>query len=122
MENKVLVETSARHVHVSEATLKVLFGENAELTVKKILSLFLALVITLSCCAFAIPAGAASFETENGVTYVNLPTYGIVNRYGIPWNGMGFQMEVYEDEVIFRARKFNTSRWYGFYEFAIDLV
>lgn len=61
-------------------------------------------------------------ETENGVTYVNLPTYGIVNRYGIPWNGMGFQMEVYEDEVIFRARKFNTSRWYGFYEFAIDLV
>lgn len=61
-------------------------------------------------------------ETENGVTYVNLPTYGIVNRYGIPWNGMGFQMEVYEDEVIFRARKFNTSRWYGFYEFNIDLV
>lgn len=61
-------------------------------------------------------------ESENGVTYVNLPTYGIVNRYGIPWNGMGFQMEVYEDEVIFRARKFNTSRWYGFYEFAIDLV
>ena len=38
MENKVLVETSARHVHVSEATLKVLFGENAELTVKKMLS------------------------------------------------------------------------------------
>lgn len=61
-------------------------------------------------------------EEYNGVTYVNLPTYGIVNRYGIPWNGMGFQMEVYEDEVIFRARKFNTSRWYGFYEFEIPLV
>lgn len=66
--------------------------------------------------------GFSCVETENGVTYVNLPTYGIVNRYGIPWNGMGFQMEVYEDEVIFRARKFNTSRWYGFYEFNIDLV
>ncbi len=61
-------------------------------------------------------------ESENGVTYVNLPTYGLVNRYGIPWNGMGFQMEVYEDSVLFRARKFNTSRWYGFYEFEIDLV
>lgn len=61
-------------------------------------------------------------EEYNSVTYVNLPTYGIVNRYGIPWNGMGFQMEVYEDEVIFRARKFNTSRWYGFYEFEIPLV
>ena len=66
--------------------------------------------------------GFSCVETENGVTYVNLPTYGIVNRYGSPWNGMGFQMEVYEDEVIFRARKFNTSRWYAFYEFDIPLV
>lgn len=66
--------------------------------------------------------GFSCVEEYNGVTYVNLPTYGIVNRYGIPWNGMGFQMEVYEDEVIFRARKFNTSRWYGFYEFEIPLV
>lgn len=38
MENKVLVETSARHVHITEETLKVLFGENAQLTVKKMLS------------------------------------------------------------------------------------
>ena len=35
---KVLVETSARHVHLSEETFKVLFGEGAELTVKKYLS------------------------------------------------------------------------------------
>ncbi len=35
---KVLVETSARHIHVSEADLKVLFGENAQLTIKKELS------------------------------------------------------------------------------------
>ncbi len=38
MENKVLVETSARHLHVTEATLKVLFGEGAKLTPKKPLS------------------------------------------------------------------------------------
>ena len=38
MENKVLVETSARHVHVTEEALKVLFGEDAQLTVKKMLS------------------------------------------------------------------------------------
>jgi putative phosphotransacetylase len=38
MENKVLVETSARHAHVTEATLKILFGEDAKLTVKKDLS------------------------------------------------------------------------------------
>lgn len=38
MENKVLVETSARHVHVTEETLKILFGEDAKLTSKKPLS------------------------------------------------------------------------------------
>lgn len=36
--NKVMVETSARHVHVTEADLKTLFGENAVLTNKKDLS------------------------------------------------------------------------------------
>lgn len=35
---KVLVETSARHIHVTEADFKVLFGEDATLTVKKALS------------------------------------------------------------------------------------
>lgn len=35
---KVLVETSARHVHVTEETFKVLFGDDAKLTVKKYLS------------------------------------------------------------------------------------
>ena len=35
---KIMVETSARHVHVSEQDLKTLFGEGAELTVKKMLS------------------------------------------------------------------------------------
>jgi len=36
--DKILVETSARHVHVTEEHLKVLFGENAALSVKKMLS------------------------------------------------------------------------------------
>jgi len=38
MANTVLVETSARHVHLSEEHIKVLFGEGAALTVKKDLS------------------------------------------------------------------------------------
>lgn len=36
--SKVLVETSARHVHVTQETLEKLFGEGFELTVKKMLS------------------------------------------------------------------------------------
>ena len=38
MENKILVETSARHVHLSQADLEILLGKGAELTVKKMLS------------------------------------------------------------------------------------
>lgn len=38
MENKFIVETSARHIHVTEETFKTLFGEGASLTVKKELS------------------------------------------------------------------------------------
>ncbi|WP_071434484.1 PduL/EutD family phosphate acyltransferase [Angelakisella massiliensis] len=38
MENKVLIETSARHVHVTEADLETLFGKGAKLTHKKDLS------------------------------------------------------------------------------------
>lgn len=38
MENKVLVEISARHVHLSQADLETLFGAGYELTVKKELS------------------------------------------------------------------------------------
>lgn len=38
MENKFLVETSARHIHLTDESVKVLYGEGATLTVKKMLS------------------------------------------------------------------------------------
>ena len=38
MENKILVETSARHIHLSEEHINILFGEGHQLTVKKALS------------------------------------------------------------------------------------
>lgn len=38
MERKVLVEVSARHVHLSQADLETLFGKGHQLTVKKMLS------------------------------------------------------------------------------------
>ncbi len=38
MSKQFLVETSARHVHLSEEDFKVLFGEDASLTIKKELS------------------------------------------------------------------------------------
>ena len=38
MENKILVETSARHIHLSDEHIAILFGEGHQLTVKKALS------------------------------------------------------------------------------------
>lgn len=66
--------------------------------------------------------GFSCVETINGVNYINLPTYMIVNRYGVPWGGMGFQMEVYEDEVLFRARNYGSSKWYPVYDHSVPVV
>ena len=38
MEKKVLVETSARHIHLTAEAVETLYGKGAELTVKKMLS------------------------------------------------------------------------------------
>ena len=38
MEKKILIETSARHVHLTKEDMATLFGEGVELTVKKDLS------------------------------------------------------------------------------------
>lgn len=66
--------------------------------------------------------GFSSVETFGGVTYVNLPSYGIANRYGIPWNGIGVQMEVYENHVTFRPRRYLYSKWYATIEYTVPLV
>ena len=38
MSEKILVETSARHIHLTQETVEKLFGEGYQLTVKKMLS------------------------------------------------------------------------------------
>lgn len=38
MENKILVETSARHIHLTKEHIEILFGAGHQLTVKKMLS------------------------------------------------------------------------------------
>lgn len=61
-------------------------------------------------------------EQVNGVTYVSLPTFGIVNMYGLLQAGTGMQMEVYEDEIIFRPRNFITNQWFTNAAYTIELV
>ena len=38
MENKVLVETSARHIHLTDEAVAILYGADAKLEPKKMLS------------------------------------------------------------------------------------
>ncbi|MCQ2463421.1 MAG: metallophosphoesterase [Clostridia bacterium] len=66
--------------------------------------------------------GLSNAEKIHGVTYITLPTYGIVSMYGIPWSCMGAQLEVYDDEVVFRPRNFATNNWYlnAEYTFTLD--
>ena len=58
MKKEVLVETSARHVHVSREALDILFGEGYELTHKKDLSQ---------------PGQYSPFFLPSGVASVSLP-------------------------------------------------
>ncbi len=67
-------------------------------------------------------AGFANVVQENGVTYVSLPTFGIVNSFGYPWSGTGMQMEVYESKVIFRPRNLVTNAWFTNAIYTIELA
>ncbi|MBQ7654850.1 MAG: metallophosphoesterase, partial [Clostridia bacterium] len=56
--------------------------------------------------------GLSNAEQVDGVTYLNLPTYGIINMFGLFWSGTGAQLEVYDDEVVFRPICYLTQNWY----------
>ena len=64
----------------------------------------------------------ACVETVNGVTYISLPTYGLINSFGDPVFGTGMQLEVYDDEVIIRPRHFITNAWYTNSVYEISLA
>lgn len=64
----------------------------------------------------------SNVEQANGVTYISLPTYGIINSFGLPQSGTGMQLEVYEDKVIVRPRNFITNKWFTNSAYTIDLT
>lgn len=61
-------------------------------------------------------------EKINGVTYVNLPSFGLVNQYGITWSGTGANLELYADKFIVRPVNYLTGIWYtnSNYTFTLD--
>ena len=56
--------------------------------------------------------GPDSYNNVEGVHSINVPSLAIVNKDGTYNNaGTGYIMEVYDDQVIFRARDFAQGTW-----------
>ena len=66
----------------------------------------------------------SSVERYDGYTLVNTPCYMYSDflRGGNFLNGTGYVVEVYENEVIFRARNFISGIWQPKYDAVIELV
>jgi hypothetical protein len=64
--------------------------------------------------------GVKYCEVVDGVTYINLPTFGLVNRYGIPWPCTGVHMEIYENKIVLRPRNYLRGSWYAQRNVVID--
>ncbi|MBE6784390.1 MAG: hypothetical protein E7536_10335 [Ruminococcaceae bacterium] len=66
--------------------------------------------------------GYVSVESDGSFHSINMPPYMYLTIRGRIANGTGFSFEVYDDEVIIRARSFSAGVWYTDYNFTIDLV
>ena len=65
-----------------------------------------------------------SVEKHDGYTLINVPCYEYpdVQRGNYPNNGTGYVFEVYDNEVLLRARNFSTGRWLTRYDETIPLI
>ena len=66
----------------------------------------------------------ASVEKYDGYTLINLPCYMYIDviRHGHVANGTGYIFEIYDDEVLLRARNFATGTYLEKYDVAIDVT
>lgn len=62
-----------------------------------------------------------SVEKHGNITCVNLPSYQYFSLKGVPVNGTGYVFEVYDDEVVIRARDYIGGFWLNNYEYRIDV-
>ncbi len=67
--------------------------------------------------------GEASYETIGSLHMVNVPSLCIDNKDGqYNGSGLGYIVEVYDDEIIFRARNLETGEWLTDYDEVITLT
>lgn len=66
--------------------------------------------------------GQYSYEKLGNIHSVNLPSATVDNKDGdYNENGIGYFVEVYDDEVLFRARNFNKGEFVSDYDFSIEI-
>ncbi len=63
----------------------------------------------------------STIENYGSICSVNLPSYMYVGSRGTVANGTGLVFEVYDDEVVIRARSFTAGVWYTNYTYSISL-
>ncbi len=67
--------------------------------------------------------GEASYETIGSLHMVNVPSLCIDNKDGqYNGSGLGYIVEVYDNEIIFRARNLETGEWLTEYDEVITLT
>lgn len=66
--------------------------------------------------------GYTSVESDGSFHSINLPSYMYMGIRGRVFNGLGYSIEVYENEVLIRARSFTSDVWYTDYDVTIPLV
>ena len=65
-----------------------------------------------------------TYVTKNGVHYLTLPSFLMPNwpQGGITNHGVAFMLEIYDGEVILRARNTVTQKWYKSFEYTEPIV
>ena len=65
-----------------------------------------------------------SVEKHDGYTLINVPCYGYpdVQRGGWISHGTGYVFEIYDNEVMIRARNFVSGKWLSKYDVTVDIT
>ena len=66
--------------------------------------------------------GYRSIESDGSFHSINLPRINAMTKIGYPMMGTGYNVEVYEDKVVFRARNYAMNTWVPKYDCTIELV
>ncbi len=66
--------------------------------------------------------GYVSVESDGTFHSINLPAFMYMGIRGRVMNGCGYSIEVYDDEVLVRARSFTSGIWYTDYDVTIPIA